>query len=199
MKQFKLSILVFLIFNINSVFAQSNFNDDATFIKRCYTGGKVGLSIGPQSYIEVSPIFGYNINHLWSLGLGITWINYSTKYIDNTGKAFRESVNVTGGSIFTRVLLGDPTTGTGLPNLFIHGELETIGYKNPYYVFDPVNQLRRYQFFAPMIGLGYRSQVGRNSFYSFSFLYVFDSNNPNNPYSQNSLPIVPKAGFVIGF
>ena len=68
------------------------------FWDKCYTGGNVSLNIGSYgSYIEITPLLGYNLTDYWSIG-----VSASYKYFSGNNSAWGISyrTHVYGGSVF---------------------------------------------------------------------------------------------------
>lgn len=152
-----------------------------SFLDRCYTGGNFSLSLGNLgSYIEVSPILGYNFTDYFSFGVSLTYRYFSGLY-SVTGLNYR--THIYGGSIFSRLLLGR--------RLIIQGELEALNTE----VYNPTTRNFGRKFVPlGLFGGGVRNDWGGGSYSYFLIMYDFinDPNSPN-PFS----PFAIKIGFAI--
>jgi hypothetical protein len=95
-----------------------------SFAERSYFGGNLALSFGSNTYIDVSPLWGYMINSNLSMGLGGTYIYSSREYLDPfSGRTFKVDGSLYGGRTFLRYRLFD--------NIYFHSEFETINVELP--------------------------------------------------------------------
>jgi len=178
----KLIFSLCLVFSI-SLNAQTEFGD--TFKSRLFFGGNFGLNLGTITLIEVSPLAGFNLTERLSAGVGMTYIYYSdNRYIPPIRQ------NIFGARVFSRFLVFD--------QLFVHAEFE--GMNLSVLGFNPANGLfesyRTWQSAIP-IGLGYRSQVGANSYFTMMLLYdaKYDRMDPNSFYPGG---LLYRIGFIFG-
>jgi len=89
---------------------------ELSFIERCYWGGNGGAYFSTAgSYLDISPIFGYNLTKYFSVGLTTTYKYYRTN-TNYYGTAY--STHVFGGGGFARFILFD--------FLFAQGEAELL-------------------------------------------------------------------------
>ena len=87
-------------------------------LERSYFGGNLALSFGTNTYIDVSPLWGYMINRKLSMGLGGTYIYSSREYFDPfSGQVFKLDGSLYGGRTFLRYRLFN--------NIYFHSEVET--------------------------------------------------------------------------
>lgn len=177
------SILIILMFYLNfGAFGQTFFGD--TFKSRVYVGGNFGLNFGTITMLELSPMAGFNFTERLSAGVGLSYIYFS----DNR---FVPSLrfNMLGGRTFARFLIAD--------QFFLHAEYERMSYKD--LVFEPgstVGVMKRVWVPAIPVGIGYRSQVGANSFFTINLLYdVLSRDNVNTLYPGG---LLYRMGFIIG-
>lgn len=90
-----------------------------SFWERSYFGGNLALSFGTNTYIDVSPLWGYMINRNLSMGLGGTYIYTSREYFDPfSGQTFKYKGSLYGGRGFLRYRVFD--------NIYFHSEYEAI-------------------------------------------------------------------------
>ncbi|WP_020529775.1 hypothetical protein [Flexithrix dorotheae] len=113
------------------------------------TEGNVGFSLGEQSYLDFSPLFGYEFKEIWTAGLGPT-----LKYEKNTKT--KESSTIYGGRFYARA-----KPKTGLP--FAQIEYEYLrGQTNP--------SKPRDWHAALLIGGGLNFPIGNNASFLVSAL-----------------------------
>ena len=150
------------------------------FWDKCYTGGNVSLNIGSYgSYIEITPLLGYNLTDYWSIG-----VSASYKYFSGNNSAWGISyrTHVYGGSVFTRLLLGE--------RFLVQAEMEMLNTE----AYDVVqNKLVRKFIPIGLAGAGLRNGWGYNSYSYFLLMYDF-IRDPASPYPFS--PFVIKIGFV---
>ncbi len=112
---------------------------------KIYTGGGLGLSFGTITFINLSPIIGYKITPKYSAGIGITYI-----YIKDNRNTSPYSLNIFGGSVFTRYLITQ--------FFFAHAEYEVLeGNWDPYY------SSNRFLMENVWVGGGLRQHSGNSS------------------------------------
>lgn len=178
----KKSLFIFVLLFASLLKAQTEFGD--TFKSRVYVGGNFGLNLGTITLVEVSPLAGFNFTERFSAGLGFSYIYYSDA-------RFKPALrfNMIGGRAFARFLV--------LDQLFLHAEYEVMSYKD--LVFEPgssFGELKRIFTPAIPVGVGYRSQVGANSFFTISLLYDTMSRTNINTLYPNG--IIYRIGFIYG-
>ncbi len=148
---------------------QKNKNTDwETLRKNLFFGGNFGLQFGSFTFVDVSPLVGYNLTNKASIGVGYTF-NYLRNRFSNT------SLIIRGGRVFARYFI--------MPQLFIHGEYEGLQglYSND----------RTKWFYTPLAGLGYRQKMGDRVFFDLQALWNF---NPTI-YAPYSNPVI-RAGVI---
>lgn len=168
--------------------AQTEYGE--TLVSRLYAGGNFGLGFGTLTSIDVSPMIGYNINRHFSGGVGATYMYYS--YRNYTGQSERASFY--GGRIFGRIVpLPDM-----LPNIFLHGEIESINnerwVENEFGAFE----FKRAWTPAVPVGAGFKQMAGENSFFSITILWnlLDDGTQASSIYGG---PLLYRVGFIFGF
>lgn len=144
---------------------------------RLFVGGGLGLQFGSNTYIDISPLFGYRVNDKLSVGLGP---NYAYNRYKDAG--FTYTRNIYGGRLFARYYIYD--------NFFAQFEPTFISTK----VRDDFNyNYYRKNVISPYVGGGYIQKFNDYSGVYIMILYdVFDS--PYSPYSNPDIRI----GFNIG-
>ncbi len=129
----------------------------AGFWDRAFTGGGIGLQFGSQTFVNVSPIFGYRLTDRFATGIGITYLYYS---YEDYNPAYSYSSSTYGGSIFSRYLI--------LENLFAHVEYEMLRM-------DVRNEvsllLESRDVVSVLVGGGYRQMLGDRSSINLMLLY----------------------------
>jgi hypothetical protein len=186
MYHFRILLLSICFFSIN-LNAQTDYGE--TLKSRLYVGGTFGLSIGSISYIDLSPMVGYNINRYLSGGVGMTYMFYSER---NGSESIRR--NFYGGRIFTRIL---PLPDL-LPGIFLHGELESINNERYIKKNNSTNpELARAWTPAVLVGAGFRQQAGTNSYFTVSVLYnTLDDGTEESTFYDG--PLIYRVGFILG-
>lgn len=133
-------VLIVLLTGFSS-FAQ---NQNDRFVDRLRFGGNLGLSFGSVTYIDVSPMVGYQATDRWMLGLGASYIYY--KFNSNTVVIPDQETTWWGGRHFQQFNI--------TPQLFAWGEFELLNGE----VYDPFDQLYKRQWIENLlVGGGYRS------------------------------------------
>ena len=149
-----------------------------TFADHLFFGGSFGLQFGSQTYVEIAPIIGYNINPKLAAGLGLkyTYYNYSDSYSNSY------STNIYGGGPFVRYVL--------FQGLFLHAEYEILNLEvpDPYYL-----TYKRENISSVFLGGGYRQMIGEKSSLDFLLLYNINESS-NSPYVN---PVI-RIGFGFG-
>jgi hypothetical protein len=150
-------------------------DNDGSFMDKVRLGGNFGMYFGPTTYVEASPLAIYSVNERLQVGPGITYIYY--RYASN-GKPF--SSNQYGARFFSRYFVTE--------NLFAHAELEalSIGVNN-------LDYSGRYTIINPLIGGGYRQELGDRSFLMVTALY--NTNFIASKSTYNS-PLIFRFGFT---
>lgn len=132
---------------------------------RVVVGGNFGAQFGNITLVNLSPSIGYQIKDFWLAGI-------STRYIYFSDNRFTPAFNtsVYGGGPFTQFFF--------LENFLAHSEYEFLNVEQ----FDSPNERLFIQ--SWLVGGGYRSQIGGNSFAGFIILWdlIQDINSPyTNP------------------
>lgn len=161
-------------------FAQRTVYADSTFNvrDRLYYGGNFGMQFGTITLIDVSPILGLMLTDRHSVGIGITYQYF------NDRRFFGGSSSTYGGRVFTRYNV--------LPNIFLHGEYESINFNN-YNAFT--ERFERIWANALFLGGGYFIPFGGGrGGANVTFLYNVLHDNLRSPYGE---PYVIRVGFVM--
>lgn len=149
--------------------------------KRWQTGGNFGLMIGSTTYIDISPILGYKINHYLIPGIGVTYIYYADNY-------YNFSTNIYGGRIFLRALPWQ--------RIILHTEYEMLSFKYPSYL-HPDGRINVPRL---LLGGGIASMLGEHSMITLLLLYnVLDGISYRQKYPIYMPNPDIRIGFAIGF
>lgn len=180
---FRLLLIVVALLLAPGLRAQTEFGE--TFKSRIFLGGDFSISFGTYSLIDLSPLVGYNVNRFVSAGVGGTY-----KFMAVPGNR----QNYYGGRAFARLR----PLPEYLPGVFLHGEWETVNHDYwmaPDQYSSPV--LTRKWTPAILGGIGLRSQMGTNSYFTLCILFNFldDGTVGSSIYSG---PILPRVGFIYG-
>jgi hypothetical protein len=135
-------------------------------------GGGVGLQVGSQTYIELSPKLGYRLSEKALIGGGVNYIYYS----DYDGNQ-----SIYGGNLFASY---EP-----IENIFAWTEYEMLNFG--YY--NTNSEFNRKWVNSPFIGIGYRQPMGERGFIQLIFLYNLNFNS-DSPYTS---PWVPRISFFL--
>lgn len=135
-------------------------------------GGNLGAQFGTVTFINVSPMIGYQFNKRWMVGTRGTYQYFRIRqFTQISGHLF-------GGSTFARAFV--------LDNLFVHGEYEVLnGF------FD--NSGRRTNIPFLYAGLGFIQPINDKVGFSVTALYEL----LRRQYSPTGLPSI-RAGIVVG-
>tara|TARA_B110000046_G_scaffold173759_1_gene196694 strand:+ start:41794 stop:42354 length:561 start_codon:yes stop_codon:yes gene_type:complete len=136
-------------------------------------GGNLSAQFGTVTLVHLNPSAGYKLKENLLVGISATYI-----YLED--KRFRPSYinNIYGGSLFTQFYF--------LENFIAHAEYERLN------VGEKLESVR-INVDAFLVGGGYRSQIGGNSFANIMILY----NVIENEYYPYNNPII-RVGFGIG-
>lgn len=95
-----------------------------SFAERSYFGGNLALSFGTNTFIDVSPLWGYMIDRNLSMGLGATYIYLSREYYDFfSNRTIDVKSSLYGGRTFLRYRVFD--------QYYFHTEFESINNEVP--------------------------------------------------------------------
>lgn len=167
-----LSILFILLFYFTVCYAQESTTVKKSKLKdNLVFGGNFGLSLGTNTYIDLSPTVGYKFGDRYIAGVGVVYNYYSSTYYD-----FR--TNIYGGKVFNSFLVYD--------NIFIHGEYEVLSLESQYfdYALKHQNETRFYSA-GLLIGGGYRQYFSERSY--ASVMILFNLNDTPNSIYQNPI------------
>jgi len=173
-----LSLIFFLGFSFCTLAQREIDLEEKPPLKdRLYYGGNFGMQFGTVTLIDISPLVGVMITPKFSSGLGVTYQFFDDRrYVGGQTSSY-------GGRVFSRYNV--------LPNIFLHGEFESINFDNYNLISD---QFERIWSNALFLGGGYFAPFGRNGGANFTFLYNVLHDNLRSPYGE---PYVIRVGFVL--
>lgn len=156
-----------------------------SFSERSYFGGNLALSFGTNTFIDVSPLWGYMIDRNLSMGLGATYIYLSREYYDFfSNQTFRQKSSLYGGRTFLRYRVFD--------QYYFHSEFESINNEVPR--FDGSGLSDREWVPGFFIGAGlFQPAFGRGGV-SFFVMYNLLHDELRSPYGS---AWVIRAGFTL--
>jgi len=171
----KAFIFTVLLLNIGFCFGQVEDTKDTKHFdrKKFFTGGNFGLQFGTLTLINLSPLFGYNINDKLKAGIGGTYI-----YLNDKSSFGGYTANTFGGRVFFRYLF--------FQNFFAHTEYEVLN--GNWFVGEPRRNVT-----SLFIGGGLAQQIGKNGTANILLLYNLNQ-GIFSPYTSN--PII-RVGYNI--
>lgn len=139
--------------------------------ERIFVGGFLGLQLGTQTAVNVSPLVGYRITNWLSAGLGGTYQYYNDRFLGESNVT-----HVYGYSFFTRVQI--------IPRAFIQGEYERLSLKSRVQDGAFIPGVRRWEENI-FLGGGYRQPLSERATLNVMLLYNF--NKESTAYYQNPI------------
>lgn len=180
-KSYAILVASFLLFSTFSAKAQEL--KDKPFKDRLFFGGNLGLQFGSSTYIDISPLIGYQITEKLSAGVGATYIYYNIKKSVYYGDY---ETSIYGGRVFGRYSF--------MENLFAHAETELLNMEVPEIIIGTNNyKLIRDNVVSVLAGGGYAQPIGDRSALLMMLLWNFTENQ----YSPYENPIF-RIGFNVG-
>jgi hypothetical protein len=186
MKPYRLLAFILLLGSQSTLSGQTEYGE--TFASRLYFGGNFGLGFGTFTSIDISPLVGYNFNRVFSAGIGGTYMYYQYRFGNDSERA-----SFYGARVFARAV---PLPEI-LPNIFLHGEYESIN--NERWVEGPIGNFVFKRTWTPALplGLGLRQQAGENSFFTVMVLWnmLDDGTQASSIYGG---PLIYRVGLIVG-
>lgn len=158
------SVILFLglFFSISSLKAQTATGETDEFgISKFYLGGNLGASFGTITNIYVSPELSYRIKPKIFVGLG-----FGYQYYKNRNFIPPMTINTYSGRIFGQYYFYN--------DFFAHVEYERLHHEYKNIGYSSTVNARVDGIYG---GVGYRSWMGPNSFWTFSLLFDLQDNN----------------------
>ena len=182
--RFQVIISTVLCLGCLTAFAQEE-KEKVPFKDRIFIGGSLGLQFGSATYIDVSPLVGYNITKKLQAGIGFTYIYYKVKDPNYSYNNYETSIY--GGRLFSRYYI--------LQNLFAHAEYEILNMEVPAEIGGTGNfNYIRDNITSVMVGGGYAQPIGSNA----ALLLMVLWNLTEEQYSPYVNPIF-RIGITAGF
>ncbi len=149
---------------------------EPTFKDRLIYGGNLGLLIGSNTYINISPAIGYKITNSFSAGTGIIF-----EYMNDKRYTPTFNTSIFGGKLFAQQVLFDFA--------MIYGEFNILSLESKYYNPELHPEQKRFVLPVPWFGGGIYQPAGKGGVY---LMVLFNLNNsPHSPYE----PYEIRAGF----
>ena len=206
--KFALSLLLFFSFSANAQLNRRNDQanqqgnpsyqrqqqiHDSSFVDHLRWGFNGGLSFGyGGGYIEIDPQVGYQFNPQFIAGVGVSYSYIREAIFDPYSGQYAGSYSTSnyGGRLFAEYHF--------LPFLFAHAEYEAMNFD--YLVYNTNTGALiddgRVWVGNPMIGLGYKSPIGRKGYSYLMLLYDLNINDPRSAELYNYNPFVLRIGFM---
>lgn len=186
----QLILFVCILFSINLFSQAREFNSPKTKNKtekkgfefdpdNLVFGGNFGAAFGNVTIVEISPTVGYLFAENWLVGLSSRYIYFEDRRGLPIFPVYK--TNIYGGGIFTQYYF--------LENFIAHAEYELLNLEDNSFF----GTGERINISSVLVGGGYRSDLGGNSFVSILLLYNLNETT-QSPYDN---PIL-RVGFGIG-
>ncbi|RYD80211.1 MAG: hypothetical protein EOP53_08405 [Sphingobacteriales bacterium] len=154
------------------------------FIKKLTFGGNFGAQFGQVTFVDISPMVGYRATEKLTVGLGATYNYLDFRYTDQYGTKYRESYNIYGGRLYGQYVIYN--------GLFAHAEYEGLNVPD-----RRTNYTERAWMTSPLIGGGYRSQIGKRSYINITALYHLKFAQNQDIFPLYGSPLILRVGFSL--
>lgn len=156
----------------------------STFRDNLILGGNFGLQFGMVTFLDISPLAGYQVFKNAFLGIGVTY-----QYLDWQTGGGRFTTHTYGGRVFGRYIIWK--------GIMVHAEYEMLNLdcfdEDRINLPNPELVLRRRWVPGALVGGGYYQGVGKRS--GFTMLILFNAlQNHCTPYAN---PVI-RIGFNFG-
>ncbi len=147
-----------------------------SFKDRLIYGGNLGLVVGRNTYINVSPMVGYKVTNSFSVGTGIIF-----EYMNDKRYTPTFETSIFGGKFFEQQTLFDFAV--------LYGEFNLLSLETKYYHWDLYPEQKRFLLPVPWVGGGIHQKMGKGG---ISLMVLFNLNSSqHSPYP----PYEIRAGF----
>ncbi|MGZ5281668.1 MAG: hypothetical protein ACXWEY_05250 [Bacteroidia bacterium] len=147
------------------------------FVRRLTFGGNFGASFGTATFVDLSPILGYKITENWQAGVGGTYMYLGYR-------PTKEGYSLYGGRVYSQYNV--------YKNLFAHVEYEALNVPDMRTGFTSRAWMN-----TPLFGGGYRSQIGRRSYFNITALYNLNWERNADIFPIYGSPLVLRVGFSL--
>lgn len=174
-------LILIILFFVTSFIASAQFIDDeepeyATdtipkFTDKLFFGGNLGLMFGSYTYVNISPMVGYQVHPSLSVGVGAVY-----EYIKDTRyQNYSFETTIWGGKIFAQTIV--------LDYLILYAENNFLSLERKYYQkTQKYPETGRYFLNVPWVGGGVYQKAGKGGMY---FMILFNLNTSmDSPYSD---------------
>ena len=166
-----------------SAFAQDEEEPKKGFDReKLFFGGTFGASFGSYTFVNVSPLVGYQFNRYFAAGTGINFIYSSSKYdYGNPNLDYRTEYGYVGLPIFGRFY--------PINFLFIHAQPEMNYTWGKVKFYDGTPEQKLDPKFVPsvLVGAGAAIPLGGNGRSAMTVMYQYDVvQDPRSPYGKNA-------------
>lgn len=171
----RLLVFFFLILlGFSQLMARAEEEPDVREMKvreRIFVGGFIGLQLGTQTAVNISPLVGYRISNRLSAGVGGTYQYYNDRFFGQS-----RSTHLYGYSAFARFRV--------IPRAFLHAEYERISLQSRVDQLGPEFGARVWEENF-LLGAGYRQPLSDRVNFNLMLLYNF--NTKSSVYYQNPI------------
>jgi hypothetical protein len=157
--------------------------------EKVHVGGSVGLLIGPATYLDLSPLAGYEFKPGLILGVGgsYSYINFKERDPYTGAVLGHEDFSIYGTKIFGMYRI------PFLEGIFLEADIQAVNAidTNLPYLMDA-----RQWLYSPLVGGGFKSELGKHSFYYMQILYDLNYYNNARIFTLSSSPLVIRGGVL---